>query len=122
MGAERALVDVDARDAVTCVALDTRAVIRARKVGAARLRVAVVGAGGALVDLEARVGLVRVRVGARLGVRVRVRARVSVQVGVRVGVRVGVAVTVGVRAGARVRVGVRAGVRVRVGARVTVAV
>ena len=101
MGAERALVDVNARDAVACVAFDARAVVRARKVGAARLRVAVVGAGGALVDLEARVGLVRVRVRVRLGVRVRVRARVSVQVGVRVGVRVGVAVRVGVRAGAR---------------------
>ena len=94
MGAERALVDVDARDAVACVALDTRAVIRARKVGAARLRVAVVGAGGALVDLEARVGLVRVRVRVRLGLRVRVRARVSVEVGVRVGVRVGFSVSV----------------------------
>ena len=56
MAAERALVDVDARDAVACVAVSARTVERAGEVGAGRQCVAGVRVRGALVNLEARVG------------------------------------------------------------------
>ena len=75
MGAECTLIDVGARDAVPCVAVDARAVEGACEVGACCLRMAVVSAGGALVDLDARVG--------RRGVAAAALARAASQMRVR---------------------------------------
>ena len=110
MRTERTLINVRACDPVACVAVSACAAERACEVGACCLRMAIVGVGGAFIDLVARVGRRGVAAAAlaRAAGQMRVRRRAHAG-SARGGATAGALGTRGIARGTSARGGIRGG-------------